>query len=126
MLDVGVVDAGVEVGVAGDAHEHAAAHRVPHKCEMAEGLEQLFHRHHLDLFAVADAVEAVGGGVEVHDADHAAALPLEVVDHVVLAVFKLHHGVLGVQHHHGQQRQHVREEVVLALLALARGEFGRL
>ena len=119
VLDVGIIDAGVDIGIACDAHHHLVFDGIAHKGEVAERLQQLFHRHQLGLFAVADAVQPVGGGVQVHDADHAAAVLFQIVDHVVLSVFKLHHRMLGVQHHHGKQRQHVRHKVGAALLALA-------
>ena len=125
MLKVGVVHTGVEVGVAGDAHERPRDDGIAREGERAELGDEVLERDEVDLPAARDAEEPLGRGRHRHDADHRPAVAEQFVDEIDVLVLEADERVLGVEHHGREQGQHRREEVVEAERALARRELVR-
>ena len=125
VLDVRIVHARVEIGIARDAEHHFPTHRVSRKRQPAERFEQFLHGHNLRLVAVADAVQPLDGRIDVHDPDHSPAVPLQIADEIILFVFKADHGMLCIQHHQRQKRHDAADKVPLAFLPLTGSEIFR-
>ena len=60
VFDVRIVHAGIEIGVARDAHHHAVFDGITGEREAAERLYKLFRQNDLRLFAPADAESTAG------------------------------------------------------------------
>ena len=125
VFEVGVVHAGIEIGVAGDAHERLGNDGVAREGERAEFGDEVFERDEVDLPAARDAEEPLGRGRHRHDADHRPAVAEQFVDEIDVLIFKADERVLRIEHHGREQGQHRREEVVEAERALARRELVR-